>query len=128
MTKCPKCGAPMESGTCDYCGFVQQSEETQKDASNKRVAAAVITQVFVNNQAATNRDNSSLVSAKSRWLALAICYLLGLFGVHYFYVGKTSKGILYLCTLGLFGIGWIVDIVRIAMGKFTDSQNLPLKK
>lgn len=24
-------------------------------------------------------------------------------------------GILYLCTIGLFGIGWIIDIITLAM-------------
>ena len=28
-----------------------------------------------------------------------------------FYEGKSSMGILYLCTVGLFGIGWFVDII-----------------
>ena len=128
MSKCPKCGAPMDSNTCDYCGYVQQIAPTAPVASGAtapKVAAAVVTQVFVNNQPVSAQ---ATISPKSRWLALAICYFLGVFGGHYFYVGKPGKAILYICTAGLFGIGWITDIVRIAMGKFTDAQNLPLKK
>jgi len=45
------------------------------------------------------------------------CYMywlfLGLFGGHHFYLGRNGFGVLYACTLGLFGIGWLCDIVRV---------------
>ena len=34
---------------------------------------------------------------------------LGVFGVHRMYMGKVWTGILYLCTAGLAGIGWLYD-------------------
>ena len=123
--KCPKCGAPMEGNTCSYCGYIQQASATAPNTADGKTAAAVVTQVFINTQSTTAQAN---ISPKSRWLALAICYFLGLFGGHYFYVGKAGKGILYLFTAGLFGFGWIVDMIRIATGKFVDANNLPLKK
>ena len=48
---------------------------------------------------------------KSKWKALAICYFFGFFGGHKFYEGKTKEGILYLCTLGLCGVGWFIDLI-----------------
>jgi TM2 domain-containing membrane protein YozV len=42
-------------------------------------------------------------------LAWILLTFLGLFGVHRFYMGKWGTGILYLVTLGLFGIGLIYD-------------------
>ena len=45
------------------------------------------------------------------WVDFAICFCLGYFGVHKFMEGKKSTGILYLCTMGLFGIGWMYDCV-----------------
>ncbi len=48
------------------------------------------------------------------------------FGIHYFYVGKVFKGLVYLFTGGLFGIGWLIDIARIAVGSFRDSWGYPL--
>lgn len=48
--------------------------------------------------------------------SLGIGYLLwvfGFMGAHRFYYGKTKSGILYFCTLGLLGIGWIVDLFLI---------------
>lgn len=49
-------------------------------------------------------------------------------------VGKNSvmrkgvKGILYLFTGGLFGIGWLIDLVKIATGKFTDKNGNVVQK
>lgn len=48
---------------------------------------------------------------KNKWVSLTLCVCLGYLGVHKFYEGKIGMGILYLCTLGIFGIGWIVDII-----------------
>lgn len=45
----------------------------------------------------------SIAAAYVWWL------FLGLFGAHYFYLGKRRLGWLYLCTVGLAGLGWLVD-------------------
>ena len=48
--------------------------------------------------------------------SLAIGYLLWLFGflgAHRFYYGRPVTGTLWLCTLGLLGIGWLVDLFLI---------------
>ncbi len=55
---------------------------------------------------------------KKKYTALICCILGGWFGLHYFYVGRIKKGILYTFTFGLFAIGWIVDIVRLKKGGF----------
>lgn len=66
------------------------------------------------------------VSDKSRLTALLLCVFLGNFGLHHFYVGKTATGVLYLFTIGLFGIGSIYDLIMIATGSFTDIEGRPL--
>ena len=66
-------------------------------------------------------------SPKSKWAALAICVFFGFIGVHYFYVGRVKMGLLYIITFGFFGIGWLIDIVRIICGVFTDKNGLFLK-
>ena len=63
-------------------------------------------------------------SEKSKGLAFLLCLLFGYFGFHQLYVGNIGKGILYLFTFGLFGIGWIIDIFLILFGKFKDSKGL----
>lgn len=76
-----------------------------------------------------NRSNDIWInySPKSRLAALIICLFFGVFGVHYFYVGKIGTGILYLLTLGFFGIGWFIDLIRIACGIFKDKNGYYLR-
>jgi TM2 domain-containing membrane protein YozV len=43
-------------------------------------------------------------------VAWVLLVFLGAFGLHRMYMGKWLTGILYLCTLGLLGIGVIYDL------------------
>lgn len=52
---------------------------------------------------------------KNKWISLILCVLFGVYGFHKFYEGKIFMGLLYLFTQGLFGIGWIVDIILILL-------------
>lgn len=51
---------------------------------------------------------------KSKGVAYLLWLFLGLFGVHCFYLGKVGKGILYLCTAGVFGVGWLIDLFTLS--------------
>ena len=42
-------------------------------------------------------------------VAWVLLTFLGLFGVHRMYMGKWVTGIIYLCTLGLLGLGYLYD-------------------
>lgn len=62
------------------------------------------------------------MSEKSWTTILLLAIFLGELGIHRFYAGKIGTGILWLLTGGLFGIGWIVDIIMICTQTFTDKQ------
>ena len=49
-------------------------------------------------------------------------FFLAWLGVHRFYVGKVGTGILYIITLGGLGIWWIIDLILIVTGNFTDDH------
>jgi TM2 domain-containing membrane protein YozV len=62
------------------------------------------------------------VSPRNFTTVLLLTIFLGFFGVHRFVVGKVGTGLLYVFTYGVFLIGWIVDIITVATGSFTDKQ------
>mgnify|MGYP000967854782 FL=1 len=66
-------------------------------------------------------------SGKSFVATLILCILLGGLGVHRFYVGKMGTGIIMLLTLGGLGIWKLIDIIRIAIQKFKDSDGAVIK-
>lgn len=52
--------------------------------------------------------------ASEQTLSLGRAYLMwlplfGLVGAHHFYLNRPGWGILFLCTFGLLGCGWIFD-------------------
>ena len=69
-------------------------------------------------------------SDKSRSLTLILCIVgfLGIAGIHRFYTGKVGIGLLFLFTGGLFGLGTIYDLIKIATNTFTDSLGLPVTR
>jgi len=106
---CKYCGEkiPEDAIICTHCG--RQVEQIKNEQP----------QVIINNSNSninnnTNRNNANYHGgAKNKWVALLLCLFLGFFGIHKFYEGKILLGIVYLCTFGLFGIGWFVDCISL---------------
>jgi hypothetical protein len=71
---------------------------------------------------------SSGVSERSRGVAFALAALLGPFGAHRFYVGKTGTGVLMLCTLGGAGLWYLYDLILVAGGSFRDADGRLVSK
>lgn len=59
-------------------------------------------------------------------IKLLITIFLGVFGVHKFMEGKKGLGILYLCTFGVFMIGWIIDIIKQTSEIIKELKLLPI--
>ena len=56
-----------------------------------------------------------------------LCFFLGTFGIHRFYVGKVGTGVLQLFTLGGLGIWTLIDFIMIVVGAFKDGDGRPIK-
>ena len=73
----------------------------------------------INKQTSNDRINKNAKTGtekktgKRQFVALLLCFFLGLLGIHRFYLGYTFMGVLYLFTAGLFGIGWLIDFILL---------------
>ncbi len=52
---------------------------------------------------------------KSKLVAYLLWFFLGIFSAHKFYLGQIGTGLLYLFTLQLLGIGWIIDLFTLGV-------------
>ncbi|MEH6552112.1 MAG: TM2 domain-containing protein [Pseudomonadales bacterium] len=59
---------------------------------------------------ADHRFTAGRIDYNLTWILLTF---LGIFGIHRFYQGKIFTGILYLLTVGLFGIGLLYDFLTL---------------
>ena len=87
----------------------------------------VITQEEFDSQKEKLLDSSAKTSSID-WLALfLLTFFVGVLGVHRFYVGKIGTGVLMLITLGGLGVWFLVDLLLVVTGQFTnkDGQKIP---
>lgn len=68
------------------------------------------------------------MSTKRKLPALLLCFLFGVLGVHRFYVGKVATGLLQLLTIGGLGLWWLLDLLVILLGGFTDKEGRLITK
>ena len=93
----------MDAVVCTHCG--RQVEQLQSAPGQP---------IIINNNN-TNNAQSVHVGGRERnkWVAFVLCLCFGIFGVHRFYEGKVGSGLLWFFTWGLFGIGWLIDLIII---------------
>ena len=87
----------------------------------------VITQEEFDSQKEKLLDSSTRTNSID-WLALfLLTFFVGVLGVHRFYVGKIGTGVLMLITLGGLGVWFLVDLLLVVTGQFTnkDGQKIP---
>lgn len=140
LVRCPECGKEISDSAknCPGCGYAFNETKFCRFCGEKIAADSVVCtkcgrqvedilsknpNIVINNSSSSSASSTASASnsnfirgrRKNKIVALILCIFFGLFGVHKFYEGKTGMGILYLFTMGLFGIGWIIDIINIAM-------------
>ena len=110
---CKWCGQSIDADcvVCPKCG--KQVEELKQNNQSQPI-------IINNNNSASSSAAATAVAgggvyarARTKWVAFFLCLFLGFLGAHKFYEGKAGMGILYLLTVGLFGLGWIIDTIRI---------------
>lgn len=123
MKFCPNCGMQLTENVrfCANCGFpIENAQQPNQQAAYEQPQ---YTQAPGQPPYGAPAEPQS---TKSRLVTLLLAVFVGGFGVHHFYVGNTGKGVLYIFTAGLFGIGVLIDIIHIATGDFKDSDGLPV--
>jgi TM2 domain-containing membrane protein YozV len=66
-------------------------------------------------------------SPKNLLAATLLCFFVGVFGVHRFYVGKVGTGVAQLLTFGGLGIWSLVDLILLICQAFKDSDGYVLR-
>ena len=105
---CKYCGEkiPEDAVICTKCG--RQVEELKQNQPN-----VVINNTNTNTNTVRNTTTGLGGKPKNKWVALLLCFFLGVLGAHKFYEGKIGMGILYLFTMGLMGIGVVIDFIAL---------------
>ncbi len=128
---CQNCGAPLEAHSkfCESCGTpVEQPSQPRPVYTQPQPVYAQPPPVYTQPNVIVNVTNQTqAVSPKSQGILIILWFFGGYFGLHYFYADRIGMGLLYFFTVGLFGIGWLVDICAILGGTFRDEQGRPIK-
>ena len=104
MMYCTACGKQLHesASTCPGCGAPQQARTTAPvmaapvvPATDKRILPAAL-----------------------------LCFLVGVFGAHRFYVGKIGTAVVMLLTIGGLGIWMLIDFILIVTGSFKDANGV----
>ena len=148
---CKKCGNEVKDGAkfCGKCGWAVPAATAQAASVEKRCAScgtalkdgvkfcpkcggAVSADVTAYGKAVTQyqgvKQEKQSVSSANYSTLLILSIFLGCFGADRFYVGKIGTGILKLITCGGCYVWWIIDIISVVKGKFTDKNGNAIKK
>ncbi|HKW74202.1 MAG TPA: NINE protein [Terriglobales bacterium] len=98
MVYCTACGKQIHDSApaCPGCGAVQGSRPIATAAypvSDKRILPAFL-----------------------------LCFFLGVFGAHRFFLGKIGSGVAQLLTFGGLGLWTLADLIILVTGNFKDAE------
>ncbi len=75
----------------------------------------------------TPPHGDSRFSSKNGLVVLLLCFFLGAFGIHRFYIGRTLTAVLMLVTLGGLGIWVLVDLILLVTDGLYDEEGKIVK-
>jgi TM2 domain-containing membrane protein YozV len=98
MVYCTACGKQIHdsAAACPGCGAVQGARPVAMvpySASDKRILPAFL-----------------------------LCFFLGIFGAHRFFLGKIGTGVAQLLTVGGLGFWTLADLIILVTGNFKDAE------
>ena len=129
---CRNCGEKIDNTNC-FCTNCGWDPKLGNSFCCKCGARTLPHQVTCLN-CGQNLASQMIESDRNMYIAAILAFLLGAFGIHDFYLGYTSRGVikivltLLVVTSFISGIWSIVYLVLILTVKMGDSKGLPLKK
>lgn len=134
---CKNCGVEINENAvaCMSCGFAKGTGS--KFCANCGVEINQGAAICTNCGAAVTSNAAAGVAGdglqKSKLVAVLLCFFLGGFGVHDFYLGYTSYGIIKIVLTVCTGVGgsiWaLIDFIRLLTGSISkDAKGVELKK
>ena len=79
------------------------------------------------------KTDNKIISGKDGLVCLILLVFAGMLGIHKFYVGRTSEGVVMLIlSLTLIGsiasfVLWIIDLIQLVSGDFKDAEGKYIK-
>lgn len=116
---CTKCGNTIEDDYdfCPKCGAKVYRDQEQKDQYKEEyqdIAEEVYRDGYEDGYRVANQERYQYGEIWcNKWITLLLWLFLGVIGGHKFYERKIGMGILYIFTVGGFGVGLLIDLVVI---------------
>lgn len=112
MKLCKKCLKEVKDNAmiCPYCGeaFTNKKEVVIEDTIHEENNFEKYT-----TEKRPYMDNGIIKGPFNKWISITLCILLGWLGAHKFYERKYITGIFYALTLGFWGIGIVLDLLKL---------------